>query len=233
MMTAYFVEECIRANREMTIRHTFMVSGHSHMEVDSVHAAIERAKKLSTMDIETPKYWAVFISQIRRKIAFDVKELEQCDFLALKLLEERYMRPKYNSSGQPIKFQKIMQFEYRTSYSGVIFYKMDHDQKNFSSFSLGEEKLFGNKQLPLPVLVPIENEPIPLPQEKLEDLKKLIPFINNKQYYGTMLKHLVVPKRGRKRKHNGQDHFDADFDAEEDWPVEYLEMETVIDECPT
>nr|XP_029721559.1 uncharacterized protein LOC115262805 [Aedes albopictus] len=30
-----FIEECARTNREMIVRHNFMVSGHSHMEVDS------------------------------------------------------------------------------------------------------------------------------------------------------------------------------------------------------
>lgn len=233
MMLSFFIEECRKANREMTIRHNFMVSGHSHMEVDSVHAAIERAKKHNTMDIETPRDWAVFISQVKRKVPFHVKEMEQHEFFALKSLEARYKRPKYNSSGQPIKFKQIMQFEYRTASPGVIFYKMDINDQEFSSFALGDENIFQNTDLPLPNLFPIEKEPIPLPKEKLEDLKKLMPFIKNKQYYDTLLKNLVVPKRGRKRKHDENDHFDADLDAaDEDWPVEYLDTEAIDDDWP-
>lgn len=227
MMISFFIEECVRAQREMTIRHNFMVSGHSHMEVDSIHAAIERAKKVNNMDIETPRDWAVLISQVKRKVPFHVTELEQIDFVALKSLQSRYKRPKHNSSGQPIKFKQIMQFEYRTVSPGVIFYKMDITEENFSSFSLGDEQHFRNPDLPLPMLLPIEKEPIPLPKEKLEDLRKLLPFIKNKQYYETLLKNLVAPKRGRKRKLDQEDHLDA---ADEDWPVEYLEYPELIDE---
>lgn len=231
MTISFFIEECKRENREMTIRHNFMVSGHSHMEVDSVHAAIERAKKQNTMDIETPRDWAVFISQVKRKIPFHVTEMEQRDFFALKSLEARYKRPKNNSSGEQIKFKQIMQFEYRTTSPGVIYYKLDIKEQEFSSFSLGDEKLYHNTDLPLPKLFPIEKEPITLPKEKLEDLKKLMPFIKNKQYYDTLLRNLVVPKRGRKRKINENDHFDADLDApDEDWPVEYLDTEVIDDE---
>lgn len=50
-----FIRECNLVRRDMTIRHKLMVSGHSHMEVDSVHASIERAKTRSTIDIETPR----------------------------------------------------------------------------------------------------------------------------------------------------------------------------------
>lgn len=62
-----FIRERNLVGRDMTIRHKFMVSGHSHMEVDSVHASIERAKTRSTIDIETPRDWAVFIASIERK----------------------------------------------------------------------------------------------------------------------------------------------------------------------
>ncbi|XP_062710640.1 uncharacterized protein LOC134284011 [Aedes albopictus] len=62
---------------------------------------------------------------------------------------------------------------------------------------------------------PLETEPIPLPYEKLMDLKKLMPFVSNKTYYEAMLKTLVVPKRGRKAKTDAQDtNFDDDLDIE-------------------
>ncbi|XP_055523040.1 uncharacterized protein LOC129717212 [Wyeomyia smithii] len=81
---------------------------HSHMEVDSIHAAIERSKKRSTIDIETPRDWALFISQVRRKIPINVVELDQTKFLALKNLNIRFNRPKYNTDGPVIKLRDII-----------------------------------------------------------------------------------------------------------------------------
>lgn len=46
VMTFIYLREWLKAkNYQVVITHNLMVSGHSHMEVDSVHAAIERSKK--------------------------------------------------------------------------------------------------------------------------------------------------------------------------------------------
>ena len=45
------------------INHVFMVTGHSHMEVDSMHARIE--KKSSTLNIYIPDEWALMKSFAR------------------------------------------------------------------------------------------------------------------------------------------------------------------------
>ncbi|XP_055537300.1 uncharacterized protein LOC129725455 isoform X1 [Wyeomyia smithii] len=100
-----FIYECHLIDREITIQHKFMVSGHSHMEVDSVHASIEKARKRCTINIETPRDWPVFIGSIERKVPFKVHELNQQNFKALKKLEQHFKRPTMNTIGQKIKFQ--------------------------------------------------------------------------------------------------------------------------------
>lgn len=87
MMFLHFINKCRQEDRQIVIRHKFMCSGHSHMEVDSAHACIKKAKKRCTTNIETPRDWAVFISAIQRRVPFRVTEMDQKDFLAFKQLD--------------------------------------------------------------------------------------------------------------------------------------------------
>lgn len=213
MMLSYLTEQNFKNNRDVTIRHKFMVSGHSHMEVDTIHGAIERAKKSTTVDIETPRDWAVFIAQIKRKVPLVVIELNQQKILSLKSLSNRYKKPRLNTAGEPLKFKTIAMFEYCSKCPGVVSYKTDLTSNDYKHFRICDDGVVNDE--PLPILAPLETEPIPLPYEKLMDLKKLMPFVSNKTYYEAMLKTLVVPKRGRKAKTDAQDtNFDDDLDIE-------------------
>lgn len=209
----YFVELMKQCGRTLQIFHKFMVSGHSHMEVDSVHGAIERAKKRNTTDIEIPHDWAIFISSIRRKIPFNVIELEQKEILNLKYLETRYQMPKKSSTGEPFKMKDVMVFRYSTESPGLVEFKADVMDEAFNSIQIlnNPTSEVGNVSLK-----PISNQPIELPSAKLDDLRKLMPFVKQKDYYATFLKTLVAPKKGRRGKNSVVDHFDADRDPLED-----------------
>ncbi|XP_055533365.1 uncharacterized protein LOC129723273 [Wyeomyia smithii] len=170
-----------------------------------MHPSIENKdvvprQKRSTIDIETPRDWALFISQVRRKIPINVVELDQTKFLALENLNIRFNRPKYNMDGQVIKLRDIIWFEYRTTAPGRVFYKQNVEDDYSEPY----------------YLTPLNLEPIPLSQEKLEDLQNLLPFVSNKQYYEVMLKNLVVKKRGRKKLSKCDDHFEDDMDRLEE-----------------
>lgn len=209
MTFSKYIQEAHKAGRQITIRHKFMVSGHSHMEVDSVHASIERAKHKTTVNIETPRDWAVFIGAIERKVPFKVNEMDQKDFLALKELESINKRPTKNTCGDKIKFRDISIFEYRSNEANIVFYKYDTCDENFHSFHVAT--------FPETVeLKPIETEPIPLATEKLHDLKKLMNYVTNKQYYETFLRTLVPKKRGRRSQKPEDDNFDDDMDLDHD-----------------
>ncbi|XP_062565031.1 uncharacterized protein LOC134227504 [Armigeres subalbatus] len=202
-----FIEKCREAGRNMQITHKFMTVGHSHMEVDSVHAAIEKAKKRCTVNIETPRDWAVFIGAIHRKIPFSVHEMDQCEFLALKNLNNYFSRPKKNNTGELIKFKEISAFMYSTDDPGSVFYKYNLSDADFKSF-----KMTNNVNVPVVLPEPIADEPISLPDEKLRDLRDLIEFVSNKAYYATLLKEIVPKKRGRPMKIFKDDHFENDLD---------------------
>lgn len=93
-LLSYFIEMMEARGRKLSIVHKFMHTGHSHMEVDSVHAAIEKAKKKTNMNIEIPHDWAALISNIRRRVPFLVMEMDQKEFLNIKALNQRYYIPK-------------------------------------------------------------------------------------------------------------------------------------------
>lgn len=207
MMFSHFIEKSRAQGRELTICHKFMTSGHSHMEVDSAHACIEKAKKRCTTNIETPRDWAIFIASIQRRVPFQVTEMDQKEFLAFKHLENFYKRPKVNTDGEPVQFKNISQFEYRTSTPGIVHYKYDLLAKDYKQFDMT------NHDTKDVVLDPIANEPLPLSNEKMEDLKSLMDFVTNKAYYTTLLQQLVPKKRGRKAKVDVVDHFEADLDV--------------------
>lgn len=101
-------------------------------------------------------------------------------------------------------------FEYRSTNPGTVFYKTDLNSSGYSSFVVCNVH---NQEVPLPILRPVATEPLQLSNEKLADLKSLMPYIGNKLYYEALMKSLVVPKRGRKAKTTEIDeYFDDDQD---------------------
>lgn len=130
-----FIEECLQNGQNIIITHKFMVTGHSLMEVDTIHSAIEKQRKTQNVDIETPQHWATFIRSIKRRIPIQVVEMNQTDFLAFKQLNERYRRPQFNETGEIIRFQKIMVFEYRTSAPHQIFFNYNVTDEVYQNFS--------------------------------------------------------------------------------------------------
>lgn len=114
-------------------------------------------------------------------------------------------------TGEVFQFKSVSMFEYRSTCPGVVFYKTDMTSDKYFQLRICDQDTI--KDEPLPVLNPLESEPIPLSYKKLMDLKTLMPSIGNKMYHEAMLKSLVVPKRGRKTKNDVQDNnFDDDLD---------------------
>lgn len=208
-MFSYMIETFVERGRSLTILHKFMRTGHSHMEVDSIHAAIERTKKKTSIDIETPRDWMFLIASIRRSIPFQVFQMDQHEFKSVKDLSTRYHIPRCNSNGYPTKFKEIMVFKYSTDHPRIVQYKKDVSDDRFESMKLTtEDNLPATEHI---ILDAIEKHPIPLSAAKLEDLKKLMPYIKQKQYYSTFLKTLQEPKRGRRPKNDVEDHFESDM----------------------
>lgn len=214
-MFMLFIERCKANNKSFEIEHKFMQTGHSHMEVDAVHGAIERARKRNSTNIETPHDWATFISAIYRSTPIRVHELDQSEILGLKSLKQRYNIPKKNMVGAPLKFGEIMVFRYNTNCPGIVNYKYHVSDQYYRSFKLlpTEEVMRGINHI---VLNPVYFEPLPIADVKLKDLQKLMPFIKQRDFYSTFLKKLVPVKRGRRPACKIRDDFDADLSESEE-----------------
>lgn len=210
---SYFIELMKNKGRKLQIIHKFMHSGHSHMEVDSVHGSIEKAVKKNIVDIEIPHDWAIFISSIRRRVPFKVVELDQREILNINLLESRYSIPKKSISGQPFRMTSTMEFRYSTEIPGMVEYKADILDETYDSIQILTDVEADIRSV---TLHPVSDKPMELPTVKLEDLRKLMPYIKKKEYYATFLKTLVPPKKGRRGKNTVPDHFEADLDPTEE-----------------
>lgn len=49
------------------INQKFLQPGHTHLEADTIHAAIEREKKKISMKIDLPRDWANLIRSVGRR----------------------------------------------------------------------------------------------------------------------------------------------------------------------
>ena len=75
-----------------TIKHKFMVSGHSFLPADRDFALIERAKKAAKVYL--PQDWEVVVSEARVKDPFTVISMEQASFKNFEVLAKALQRPK-------------------------------------------------------------------------------------------------------------------------------------------
>ncbi|XP_073983727.1 uncharacterized protein [Rhodnius prolixus] len=54
-MFSLIIENCSKNGRKLVINHKFLEPGHTHLEADTIHAAIEKVKKNTTAKIEIPR----------------------------------------------------------------------------------------------------------------------------------------------------------------------------------
>ena len=89
-----FAVMCCVATQKLpieTIDHKFFESGHSQMECDSVHSAIDTAGK-RVMEVYAPSDWIMIAKSARKKDPYQVIELTHSDFLDYKKLAKEVIR---------------------------------------------------------------------------------------------------------------------------------------------
>uniref|UniRef100_A0A2S2NKT1 DUF7869 domain-containing protein n=1 Tax=Schizaphis graminum TaxID=13262 RepID=A0A2S2NKT1_SCHGA len=70
------------------INHKFLLRGHTHLEVDSVHSVIERKKKrFPLLSLSVPKEWEQFVETARVKNPITVHSMEIEDFKNFCIME--------------------------------------------------------------------------------------------------------------------------------------------------
>nr|CAH7748922.1 unnamed protein product [Callosobruchus chinensis] len=173
------------------INHKFLVSGHTHLEADSIHASIEKTKKHTTMDIEMPRDWSTLVRGINRKGGIKVIDMTQTDFYKIGALQKAYfVNRKKNTEGEAMPFLKANYFKYLKEQPGKIFYKLTFKaEEEFKEWDITKKKK-GQLSTERPILEKLHNSyPLPLPKKKLEDIRSLLCDIHpNSQLFYLNLK---------------------------------------------
>lgn len=151
-----------------TINIKFLVSGHTQMEVDSMHSAIECSKKGLT--VFSPPEWLSIIRNARKDQPYFIKEINHKSFYDLKKLKNDRIEGdfKSNANNKKVEWLKIRWLQFRKSKPNTIYYKQDFEREKFEkikvSFKEGADEV-----------VPIRKykKKIKLSENKLNDLLKL------------------------------------------------------------
>jgi hypothetical protein len=89
--TAAWLLHAVKYHKSIqTIDHKFFESGHTQMEFDSMHSAIEFAKKKN--EIFVPHQWSTVIGMARRKDTYMIVPLKYGDIYDVKDLSKNNMK---------------------------------------------------------------------------------------------------------------------------------------------
>ncbi|KAJ2950557.1 hypothetical protein O0L34_g8802 [Tuta absoluta] len=178
------------------IDHKFMESGHSYMEVDSMHSAIENAKKHATI-FAMPDLLTIFRNARKKQTVktttgqkitkenYKVKEFKYNEFYDLKsLASSMFVNPKKDSEGNPVKWMKIKQFRYLKEEPHKVFFRYDlKDDKFFhiivKDTSEGKQTRRSTRASTRvnapepPLLKQLYDRQLPITEAKKKDLLKL------------------------------------------------------------
>lgn len=167
----YFVQQ--GSNNIETIEHKFLESGHSMMECDSMHSAIESQKKY--VSVYTMHDWLNIFRLARSKRGkkknsqYIVSELKYDDFLDLpKVAKTMLKNVKTDTEGNKINWLKVKCFKYQKTYPNIIQYRYDHKSSYLAINVNGR-----GRPTTLPNLSNMYNNPLPISSQKYKDLLRL------------------------------------------------------------
>lgn len=153
-----------------------MESRHSYMEVDSMHTAIESAKKF--VNVYCVNDWITIFKTARshrnknkRSDPYIVKELKFNDFVDLKSLADKIIKNEtHNKDKEKVSWLHIKCMRYEKSQPGIILYKYNYSDEFKKLF------VFGRGRPPIINPLHLSNlykKELPITQLKKRDLMKL------------------------------------------------------------
>lgn len=157
------------------IEHKFLESGHSYMEADSMHSAIEHAKKY--IPVYTIQDWLNIFriarskrNRNRQSEPYHVRELKFNEFYDLKALSELLIKNRSKDiEGNTVNWLLIKSLRYSKKHADIIEYKYEHS----SEYKV--IKIWGRGRPPAPPkqLKKLYGNLLPISTKKKEDLVKL------------------------------------------------------------
>lgn len=159
------------------IQHNFLEKGHSYMEVDSMHSAIERAKKnvaIYTMNDLLNIFRLARSKRLKNKRsnAYKVKELRYGDFLDLKALANILIKNKTkDDEGNQVQWLKLKVMRYEKNKPGQILFKYNYSDLEYRTLRV----ITRGRPPNMPKeLTPLYKGLLPITQKKKNSLLKLI-----------------------------------------------------------
>ena len=117
------------------INHKFFEKGHSEMESDSIHAAVERAKR--NTNVYHPSQWDTVVSMARQKNPYIVIPLNHKDFYDLKGLRKTICRNmKTTTEGERVNWLKVKWVRVTKESPESIFLNYTFDTERFMELSV-------------------------------------------------------------------------------------------------
>jgi len=120
-----------------SIEMNFLESGHTDMEVDSMHSAIGKAKK--GHPVYSPTEWPTILRGARRQRPYSVVELGHGNFFDLKDLKEKTIEGgmKKDSEGNTVSWMKVKRLKF-LKHEKHILVKTGYDEEDFRILPLEE-----------------------------------------------------------------------------------------------
>ena len=104
------------------IQHTFLETGHTQMECDSMHSAIEHAKK--HVKIHSIGQWEEILSMARRKNPYRVTRMQYSDFYDFKgLVRATVQNKSLDEAGQTVNWRKVRSLNFKSCSESTVAYR--------------------------------------------------------------------------------------------------------------
>ena len=117
-----------------TIVQKYLTPGHTEMEVDSIHSAIEYVQKISK--IHVPNDWYNVIRISRRSHPYRVIPLDFLDFINFKEVHSCLPNTKKNTNGHAVKWSQTAVVRFTKAEPEKIEVKYDYNADNFEDINL-------------------------------------------------------------------------------------------------
>ena len=153
------------------INQKFFERGHSEMEADSMHSAIERAKNCTSIFV--PSQWSTVISMARKHDPYVVIPLKYDNFKDLKKLKStQCSNMKVDITGKSVNWLQVKWIQCRRNATDSIFLNYTFDENHFKEVRIRSTRKRGIK-VKLQEATPLYTNKLPVSQAKKADLMSL------------------------------------------------------------
>ena len=127
-----------------TINHKFFERGHSEMESDSIHSAVEHAKK--NTKVYHPSHWDTIISMARKRNPYIVIPLNYRDFYDLKELRKNLCdNMKITTASNRVNWLKVKWIKVCKDHPHGVFFNYSFESSAFMEINVRKSNFRGRK----------------------------------------------------------------------------------------